>query len=565
MNRMLSGILFLIVAALACIIVIVSSPREATMILANGKIYTLDAGMSVAQAVAIRAGRIVAVGSNDEIESKFKADTILDLHGWTVMPGLVDGHAHMLGEGGKLQTLDLDATASAEEVAESVRVRAGAAQAGSWIVGRGWDQNRWEGKAFPSHEILDQAAPDNPVVLRRVDGHAIWTNRRALELAGVSSATPDPEGGKIYRDAKGDPTGVFVDNAMDIIDKALPPLTDDEIAQRLRLVFRECVKYGLTEVCDMGVDLQTLNVYKKLIDEGRCPLRIYAAIGWPGDGLDYYLKHGKETGFGNGLLTVRAIKLYIDGALGSRGAALIDQYSDDPGNRGLTVMSEADMDSVCALAVDHGFQVCTHAIGDRGNNIVLNAYERALRRLPAGSPSPRWRVEHAQVLQASDIPRLKALGILPSMQPTHATSDMPWAEARLGPERVKGAYAWRSVLRTGSVIIGGSDFPVESVNPLFGFYAAITRSDRNGYPQDGWYPDQKMTRTEAARCFTSWAAYGAFQEQDKGSIEPGKWADLTVLSKDIMEIPPKEILTTEVELTMVGGNIVYERGLNEMP
>lgn len=562
MNRTLSITLFIIVAVATGIYIYLSTPREAGMLLINGRVYTFDSDMSVAQAVAIRGTRIVGVGSNEDLASRFKADTTVDLHGWTVMPGLVDGHAHMLGEGGKLQTLDLDNTKSPEEVVESVRVRAAGMQSGQWIIGRGWDQNRWAVESFPSHELLDRAAPNNPVLLRRVDGHALWINSLALNLAGVTEATADPAGGKIYRDQRGDPTGVLVDNAMDLIDKVVPPLTDSEIERRLRLALQECARLGLTQVHDMGVDLQTLRVYKRLIDGGECPVRIYAAIGWPGDGWEAYLRQGPEKGYKDGMLTVRAVKIYMDGALGSRGAALFDEYSDDPGNRGLTIISEADIDTICRQALEHGFQVCTHAIGDRANELTLNAYERALRTLPANAPTPRWRVEHAQVLQESDIPRFKMLGILPSMQPTHATSDMPWAEARLGAKRVKGAYAWHSLLRTGTIIIGGSDFPVEHVNPLFGIYAAITRSDRNGYPEDGWYPEQRMSRNEAVRCFTSWAAYGAFQDNDKGTIEPGKWADLTVLSQDIMQVPAHDILTTEVEMTMVGGKIVYEREMH---
>ncbi|HLX12229.1 MAG TPA: amidohydrolase, partial [Bacteroidota bacterium] len=458
-----------------------------------------------------------------------------------------------------LMTLDLFETKSPEEVADSVAKGVARVAADQWVIGRGWNQNNWEVKAFPGHEILDKVSPNNPVLLRRVDGHAMWVNQRVLDLAKITAQTPDPDGGKVYRDAKGNPTGVLVDNAMNLVENVIPLLTDQEIEDRLKMALDECAAAGLTEVGDMGIDMQTINAYKRLIDAGKCPIRVYAAIGGPGETWDYYLKHGKEVNYGNGMLTVRAIKLYMDGALGSRGAALLESYSDDPGNRGLTVMRIGEIDSACVEALNNGFQVCTHAIGDRGNFIILNEYAKALNALPKSAPSLRWRVEHAQILQPSDIPRFAQLGVIPSMQPTHATSDMYWVESRLGRDRLVGAYAWRSILQTGSIIAGGSDFPVESVKPLWGFYAAVSRSDKTGYPQDGWRPDQKMTRLEAARAFTSWASYAQFQEDTKGTIENGKWADLTVLSKDIMQVPNMDILSTDVIMTIVNGKIVYSQ------
>jgi hypothetical protein len=558
MYQKLVGFVFLVVAVCSFWYFIHSNRREANMLFVNGIVYTLDPENTVAQAIALRGNRIVAVGSTEELTKRYKADTVIDLQGKTVMPGLIDGHGHVLSEGSRLLTLDLDGTTSPEQIADSVSTRTAEFGAGHWIIGRGWNQNVWEKKDFPTHELLDKAAPENPVVLWRVDGHAIWANQKVLDIAGVNAQTADPPGGKIYRDAKGNPTGVLVDNAMDLIEKSMPELSADEIEKRLKLALNECAQLGLTEVGDMGVDQQTINIYKKIIDEGECPIRIYAAI-LGSDTWQHYLETGREIGYGNGLLTVRAVKLYMDGALGSRGAALFDEYNDDPGNRGLTIMREGEIDTVCAEAIEHGFQVCIHAIGDRGNNIVLNEYEKALQNLPKDAPSPRWRIEHAQVLKESDIPRFEQLGIIPSMQPTHATSDMYWAETRLGSDRLKGAYAWRAILQTGSIIVGGSDFPVESPNPLWGIYAAITRSDKTGYPEEGWHPEQKMTRLEAVRAFTTWASYGEFQENYKGTIEPGKWADLTVLSKDIMEVPPSEILDTQVEMTIVNGKVVYQK------
>ncbi len=565
MKQRTLGILFVIVAVATFYLFTRTTPREAGMLLVNGTVYTFDADNAVAQAVAIRGDRIVSVGRTEDLKRRYRADTVIDLQGATVMPGFIDGHGHVVSEGSRLHNLDVTGATSPEQVADMVARRAQELQPGQWLIGRGWDQNLWPVKEFPKHDLLDRAAPSLPVVLRRIDGHAMWVNKKTMELAGITHDSKDPDGGKIYRDIKGNPTGVFVDNAMDLVDKVVPELTDDEIEQRLRASLGECARLGLTEVHDMGIDLQTIRAYKKLIDGGQCPVRVYAAIIDPGETWNYYLQHGPEIGYGNGMLTVRAFKLYIDGALGSRGAAMLDSYSDDPGNRGLTVTAESDIDKICSQALEHGFQVCTHAIGDRGNFIMLNEYEKFLKTMSPNAASPRWRIEHAQVLQQSDIPRFAKLGILPSMQPTHATSDMYWVEARLGLERVKGAYAWRSILQTGSIIIAGSDFPVEGVNPLWGFYAAFTRSDRSGYPLDGWYADQRMSREEAARAFTQWAAYGAFQEDVKGTIEPGKWADLTVFSKDIMQVPPMEVLNTDVALTMVGGKIVYSKPVQSAP
>jgi len=558
MNQKKWWIIFPIIIGIVVFYFFLTTSQETSMLLINGNVYTFDAAQRVVQAIVIQGNRIVNVGTTEEILKKYKSKTIIDLKGKTVFPGLIDGHAHILGEGGRLQTLDLVGTTSPGQIVEMVQDRIKKFKPGQWIIGRGWDQNNWEVKVFPTREMLDKIAPENPVLLRRVDGHAVWLNSKAIQLANITRETKDPEGGKIIRDRKGDPSGILVDNGINLIDNVLPLLTKDEIEQRLKLAMEECVRLGLTEVHDMGVDLETISIYKKLIDQGECPIRIYAVIDGPGETWKYYLKNGKEIGYGNGLLTVRAIKLYVDGALGSRGAALIDSYSDDPGNRGLTITSEDSLKHTCQQALENGFQVCTHAIGDRGNHIMLNVYEKILQSSAKEIASSRWRIEHVQVLQPGDIPRFKATGILPSMQPTHATSDMDWAEARLGPVRIKSAYAWRSILNTGANIIGGSDFPVEFVDPLLGIYAAITRQDKSGNPSSGWYPEQRMSREEAVKCFTQWAAYGAFQENEKGTIEAGKLADLTVLSKDIMKIHSKEILDAKVEMTVVDGKITYQ-------
>jgi predicted amidohydrolase YtcJ len=417
-------------------------------------------------------------------------------------------------------------------------------------------------------------APDNPVYLIRVDGHAVWINKKAMEVSQINKSTQDPAGGKILRDDRGNPTGVFVDNAVQLVQSHLPQMSDEESLEAMHLASQECVRYGLTTVQDMGVDSIEVGLYKRLIQTGQLPLRIYAAIGGVGELWSEFLKNGPLIGYGDNHLTIRALKLYIDGALGSRGAALIEPYTDDPGNRGLTVSSEDLIKSATVDALKHGFQVCTHAIGDRGNNIALRMYIAALQEVPVRDS--RLRIEHAQVLDSTDIPKFKEYGIIPSMQPTHCTSDMYWAEARLGPQRIRYAYAWRSLLKTGVIIPGGSDFPVENPNPIWGIYAAVTRKDKQGRPRDaedghkffevmsdpsafdnGWYPAQRMTREEAIRSFTNWGAWAAFEERVKGSLQQGMLADFVVLSSDLATVPDEDILKVKVLRTYVGGKEVF--------
>lgn len=555
-------ILISLIAVLLIIIVYFlmnKSPREIDTLLINGNIYTCDSKNSIVDAIAIQGSMIVGVGKSDKLSEVFSARQVIGLNGKTVLPGLVDGHAHILGEGGKLENVDLNGTTSTEQIAMMVAERINSTKRGDWILGRGWDQNSWQVKQFPTKKMLDKVSGDNPVFLRRVDGHAAWANTKALQLAGIDASTKDTVGGKIIRDKSGVPTGVLVDNAIEFVNKIIPQLSDEDIERRLLLAMNECASLGLTEVHDMGVDEKTIQIYKKLIDEGRCPIRIYAAIDYPSDTWKQYLQSGPIIDYKDGMLSVRTVKLYMDGALGSRGAAFFEEYTDDPGNRGLTMMSEKKMESVCRDALEKGFQVCTHAIGDRANSITLDVYEKTVAKKSELREQSRWRIEHVQVLSQNDIPRFKQLSVIPSMQPTHATSDMDWAEQRIGPDRIRGAYAWKSILNTGAEIISGSDFPVESVNPFYGLYSAVTRQDQNGVPQGGWYPEQKMSRTEALKSFTRSAAYGAFQESSKGVIEAGKWADLTIIDRDIMQCNENEIYSTKVEMTFVGGRIVYKR------
>ncbi len=553
MNRALPRVLLIVSAIISFVFVVTTTQREASMLLVNGRVYTLDRNNTVCDAIALRGNRIVGVGSREDL-ARFRTDSVIDLRGKTVYPGLIDGHAHMNGLGALMNSVILYGVPSPEEAVRMVRERVSQVAAGEWITGRGWDQNLWPSREFPTADILDSVSPRNPVELIRVDGHAIWVNHVAMAIAGVSRDTPDPPGGRIVRDSKGIPTGILVeDNARRLISSKMPTPTRSDVEKNILRAAEECAKAGITEVADMGVDSLVISAYRALEAGGRLPLRIYAAISIPGDAWDFWRNREPV----RGMFTLRAIKMYSDGALGSRGAALVDSYSDDPGNRGTTISSEEELSRGSLDAMLHGYQPIIHAIGDRGNHITLNAYAKSLSALPPGDYRPR--IEHVQVLLPEDIPRFKKLGVLPSMEPVHATSDMYWAEARLGPQRIRGAYAWRSLLETGSIIIGGSDSPNDGLNPLWGFYAAVTRRDRDGYPQDGWYPQEKMSRDEAIRCYTRWAAYGAFEENEKGTIETGKLADLTVLSRDIMQVPASDILTTDVEMTIVDGKIIYRK------
>ena len=567
---------------------ITSTSQRADMLIVNAKVYTVDNESSVAEAIAIRGNRIAAVGTTADLKKRFESENVLDAGGKTIVPGFIDSHGHVSGLGSSLVELNLVGTTSVQQIAEMVAKKSSKAKPGAWIRGRGWDQNIWPSKTkekpFPVSTMLDKDSPDNPVVLFRVDGHAAWVNSRALAIVetgnGTNAPLTDVEGGHVVRDNRGKPTGIFVDKAVGEVMRNVPPYTRGEIRQSLSLALQECLSFGLTSVHDMGIDEEDYSVYQELLQDNELPIRVYAAIGGDGELWQKFLLTGPVVDRIRHRLTVRAIKMYIDGALGSRGAALIEPYSDDPGNRGLTINSLEALRMVTSEALAHGFQVCTHAIGDRGNDIVLNAYEQALQQNPSLARDARLRVEHAQILEPSDIPRFRKLGVIPSMQPTHCTSDMYWAQARLGPVRIRGAYAWRSLLNDGNIIPGGSDFPVESPNPLLGFYAAITRQDKNGIPRNaedvlrsfqlsadgirdssvfrnGWYADQKMTREEALLAFTAWGAYAEFAERDKGTIEKGKLADLVILSKDIMKIPAPEILSTEVLKTIVGGKVVY--------
>ncbi len=538
-----------IVALPGLLLLSLSAPPPADLIVENARIYTLNQAQPLARALAIGNGRILAVGG-DVSSYAGPRTTRIDLHGATVLPGLIDSHAHLRSLGELLETRDLRYVKTIAEIVDYVRQQAVGRQPGEWIVGRNWDQTNWGGQ-FPSARDLDAAAPGHPVLLTRVDGHAAWVNSAALKLCAITPETPDPPGGKIIRDAAGNPTGVLIDGAQGLVRSHIPPPSAAQARRQLALAARECARLGLTTIHDAGISSLELDAYRALIAADDLPLRIYAMIGGPGPLWRDYLSRGPEIGES---LTVRAIKLFADGALGSRGAALWQPYSDDPGNTGLLITPQAEIEKVARDAVAHGFQVCTHAIGDRANRVVLDAYAAAL----GGPNDRRFRIEHAQVVSLPDFQRFKDFSILPSMQPTHATSDMRWAAQRLGPDRVAGAYAWRRFLDLGIPVAGGSDTPVEEPNPMLGLYAAITRQDLAGAPAGGWMPSQRMTRAEALASFTLSGAFAAFEEHLKGSLEPGKLADFIVLDRDIMTVPELEIPQTRVRMTFLGGRLVNE-------
>jgi predicted amidohydrolase YtcJ len=529
----------------------------ADLIVLPARVYTSDTARPNAEAFAVRAGRVAFVGTrSDALRYRGPATSVLELPEQTVLAGLADAHAHLVGLGLALRTVDLVGATSYDEVIRRVVAKARELPAGAWIRGRGWDQNRWPDKRFPEHDALSRAVPDHPVLLTRIDGHAVLANANAMAGAGVSAATPDPPGGRIERKpGSRAPTGVFVDNAQKLITGVVPPLSDQEIESLLLAATTEATRWGLVSVHDAGEPERVLEILQRLAKAGRLPIRVYAMVADDSTALAAAFARGPISAAFDGHLWIRTIKLYADGALGSRGGALLAPYSDDPGNTGLLVTSPAHLQDIAVRALRAGFQVAIHAIGDRGNRTALDAYEAALKAVP--TRDHRFRIEHAQVLSPEDIPRFAQLGVLPSMQTTHQTSDMPWVESRLGPDRVKGAYAWRSLLATGVIIPNGTDFPVERVNPLLTFHAAITRQDSANNPPGGWYPDQRMTREEALAAMTRWAAHAAFQDSDMGSLKVGKYADFTVLDRDIMTAKPEDILGAHVAATYVGGRAVY--------
>ena len=519
--------------------------KFADLVLVGGDVRTMNVAAPRARAIAIRDGVIVAVGEEQEVQPWIgPATPTIVLHGKTVTPGLVDAHCHLYGLGTALDEIELRGTASEREVVELVRA---ARQRDGVISGRGWDQNRWPEQRFPTRASLDAALPDRVIVLERVDGHALWVSSKTLALAGITKDTPDPPGGKIVRDARGEPTGVFVDNAMALVRAKLPQPDAAVIERRLRAAWAKAIAAGITGAHEMGITAEVVRAYEQLAAAHELPLRVYAfALGDP-DHVDALgVPHAPV-----GRFALRGVKFFVDGALGSRGARLAADYDDDRGNRGLWVTEPAQLARAVAIAVKQRWQVAIHAIGDAGVAAVIDAY------LPHADKNLRLRIEHAQIVAPGDFDRIVAAHAIASMQPTHATSDMPWAEARVGGERITGAYAWRTMLDHGIWLAFGSDFPVEDVSPLAGIYAAVTRQDAAGNPPGGWHAEQRLTLDEAIAAFTSGAAVAEFAEARRGMIAPGRDADLTVFDRALA--PDRSLLETRVDATIVAGEIVYRR------
>ncbi len=557
---------FLIAAGIAALAAVARpsySEDGADLILRHGVFYPATSPIEpgapperIRGSLAIRGGRIAYLGDDaGALALRTPATRIVELDGRAVTPGLIDAHSHLLGLGEALEEVDLAGAPTYAEVIRRVAAAARELPAGAWLRGRGWDQNRWPGKAFPTAGPLSAAVPDHAVWLTRVDGHAALLNAAALAALHVSSTVADPPGGRFLRDGAGAPTGVVLDKAMAELGAKLPAATAADLDRQLARAARHCLALGLTTVTDMGVGQAGYEAYARLRDRGALPIRAALFLADDPVLLPRWFARGPEIDPA-ARLTVRGVKMYADGALGSRGAALLAPYSDDPGNVGLLTSTEEHMATVAKAALDHGFQVGIHAIGDRGGKLALDAMEQAL-----GGPRPeaRFRLEHAQVLTLPDISRMARLGIVASMQPTHATSDMGWAGDRLGAARLAGAYAWRKVLAAGGRLALGSDFPVESADPRLGLYAAVTRQDLAGRPPGGWLPGERLSRAEALAGFTSAAAWSLFLDREVGSLAVGKRADLVVFGRDPMTVGERDIPRAGVDLTLVGGEVAYDR------
>ena len=546
---------FLLGLAVACL----PPGPKADLVLRGGKIVTLSPDRPVAEALAATGERITGVGTTAEIDDFVGPETrVIELEGALAIPGFIDSHAHLMDLGFSQMRLDLVATRSTSEITRKLRETAQKpVEEGQspWILGGGWDQNDWRKKEFPTAAMLDHVVSDRAVFLTRIDGHAGWANSNAMAEAGIGKETPDPEGGEIVRDDQGNPTGIFVDRATDLITDRIPEPTEAERWRAFHLAQDACLRAGITSLHDAGVGARDIELYREALARGELRLSLYVMLdGGDPELLARFFSHQPEI---SPRLTIRSVKLVADGALGSRGAALLEDYSDRPEWRGLTLLSGEDIFRVADRALFAGYQVNVHAIGDQANRSVLDAFQRAFDE-QGGAGDPRFRIEHGQILDELDIPRFAQLGVIASMQGVHGTSDMPWAIDRIAEERAaEGAYAWQKLLLSGARIANGTDAPVESISALENFYASITRQDKNGKPAEGWFPGQRMSREQALRSYTLDAAYAAFEDQDKGSLELGKLADITVLSKDILTIEPREILDTEVLYTVVGGEVVY--------
>ncbi|MGO3183336.1 MAG: amidohydrolase [Aequorivita sp.] len=521
----------------------------ADLLIKNAKIYTVDKDFSTASALVVKDGKILEIGLKPELELKYQIKETYDAKGNTVVPGLIDAHAHLYGFGLSLQNVDLVGTTSFDEVLGKVVAFQEENQA-PYIIGRGWDQNDWKNKDYPNKKRLDSLFPDTPVALRRVDGHALLVNSKALELAGINAKTK-MDGGEVVLE-NGEPTGVLIDTPMELVNRTFPETTEEVSIEALLDAEKVSLEYGLTTVDDAGLDRNIIELIDTLQKQGKFKLRMYAMISNTPENVNYYLQNGT---YKSDRLNVRSFKVFTDGALGSRGAAMRESYSDMPHHHGAMITTEESLNALAKKLAASEFQMNSHAIGDSANIAVLRAYDKALE----GQTDRRWRVEHAQIIPPEGFDYFtKNHNIIPSVQPTHATSDMYWAKDRIGAERMKGAYAYKHLLDKSGVIALGTDFPVEHVNPMYTFHAAVARKDLENYPEDGFQMKDALTREEALRGMTIWAAFSNFEENEKGSIEVGKFADFTVLDKDIMEVDEEELPTTKVIATFINGELVYE-------
>lgn len=548
-----------ILLAMSC-----SQKNTADLVLRGGKIATVDKHFSIQEAVAVNGDRIIFVGSNKDVKDFVGPKTlVIELNGKLVVPGMIDSHCHPfnLGKSGDKESFSVNGAKSFKQVVEMVAEKVKTIKPGEWLIGGGWYQNDWENPSLPIHDELSKVSPQNPIFLYRRGGNSSLVNQKAMDIAGITKDTPDPYGGKILRKANGEPTGVLVNMGNNIVKKHFPKLQRPSKWYREHYIraCRMCNEVGLTGWHDAGIDPIYIQAYKELVDRNELTVRVYAMLQNPrkGDLVSYFKKYRIINYGGKHLLTVRSVKIFFDGALGSRGAAFFKPYDDDPGNIGVFEVPPEHVHEVARAALQTGMQVCSHAIGIRGNSLLLDSYEKALKEIPV--KDHRFRSEHAEVVRPEDVKRFASMGVIPSMQPIHCTSDMIFIENRIGKKRCQeSASPWRSFINAGCIIPCGSDFSIYSHNPLTGIYAAITRQDKNGKPEGGWFPKERMTREEALKGYTIWAAYSAFQENILGSIEKGKLADFAVLDKNILKIEPMEILNTKVLYTIIGGKIVYE-------
>ncbi|MEK6301173.1 MAG: amidohydrolase [Acidobacteriota bacterium] len=541
-----------------------ANPRlaePADTVFINGNVYTVNERQPRAEAVAVKSGKIIFVGSNRDAKAYQGKDTrVVDLKGNTVVPGLTDSHYHLSGVGAREITLNLEGVSSLEEFLAKVKERVDRAKPGEWVAGRGWIETHWKPPVFPTRWDLDKISPNNPVALDRADGHGLVVNSAALKVARVDKDTASPFGGEIMKNKQtGEPNGMLLDAAQGLIERHIP--NDGRGEEAILLGVKRSIELGWCEIQDAGGSYRDVTAMRKLYGEGKIKLRIYKAVHGPGPASAKLLSDGSSTGEFDGRFTLRTIKVVFDGALGSKGAALLEKYSDYD-TAGFLTHKEEELLPMLTQALKSGIQVETHAIGDRANRVILDLYEKAFNAVPPDQRKvrePRWRVEHAQIVTAEDIPRFKKLGVIPSMQPSHAIGDLYFAPSRLGMKRLEGAYAWQSFIKSGSIIAGGSDAPVERGEPMIEFYAAVSRKSQDGFSGEGWHPEQAVSREQALKMFTIWAAYAAFEEKVKGSIEVGKLADLTVLSADIMKIAEPEILKTRCVMTAIGGEVVFQK------